>query len=109
MEGWSVPAFMNHAALRILLTLVARGHPSNSFESHPSVLPTLVTMATPLSFRAVYKVVDGQEIDVDVYLPAQDVPKGGYPISESSLAFPSGGERAHQLRQSSTSMEVPSC
>ena len=49
-------------------------------------------MATPLSFRAVYKVVDGQEIDVDVYLPAQEVPKGGHPIRESSLASPSEGE-----------------
>ena len=102
-----------YAALRISLTLVAQGHPLiNSFESRPSVLLNTgdtLTMANPLSFRAVYKVVDGQEIDVDVYLPAPEAPKRGHPIRELSLAFPYGEKSAHNSHQSSTSMEVPSC
>ncbi|RNJ60993.1 hypothetical protein D7B24_005082 [Verticillium nonalfalfae] len=31
--------------------------------------PSNNTMAKPSSFRAVYKIEDSQEIDVDVYLP----------------------------------------
>jgi hypothetical protein len=46
-------------------------------------------MAPPSSFRAVYKVVDGQEIDVDVYLPqvATSTAKknAGHPISAFSI------------------------
>lgn len=44
-------------------------------------------MATPSSFRAVYKVLDGQEIDVDVYLPQPESAKGpaGHPISKFLL------------------------
>lgn len=32
-------------------------------------MPSNNTMAKPSSFRAVYKIEDSQEIDVDVYLP----------------------------------------
>lgn len=41
-------------------------------------------MASPSGFRAVYKVVDEQEIDVDVYLPQSETAKGSarYPVSE---------------------------
>ena len=40
-------------------------------------------MASPSSFRAVYKVVDGHEIDVDVYLPEATANNDvAHPISE---------------------------
>ena len=40
-------------------------------------------MASPSSFRAVYKVVDGQEVDVDVYLPEATAKNDvAHPISE---------------------------
>jgi acetyl esterase/lipase len=46
-------------------------------------ITVLARMAPPSSFRAVYKVVDDQEIEVDVYLPQSGTEKTGvdYPIS----------------------------
>lgn len=45
-------------------------------------IAVMATMATPESFRAVYKVLDGQEIDVDIYLPQPGTEgDAGHPIS----------------------------
>ena len=66
--------------------------PGNPLASRLRHLPTLTRKAstadtmTPASpFRAVYKTVEGQDIDVDVYLPD---PAAGAPEARSPICMP---------------------